>query len=263
MRNAGSTFATGSPRVRRLIRRSFVNREKGRNFSHRCSRLFFQGDRLSGKKMARSHNRCLRARLFPVSFTARDGRAPGSLVCSQNVLASRALTANYQLATRRRRPPPLLAPQHRRLHMLPSSVSSPQLHGREPHTATNASPIPHSLTRRQLSSPPPTHLPSVPSLALPRNPSSHSSDDPHRSLTPQRPSSSASTPLGSSPAPSSPLFLAVAIALSPPLSLSLSLYLYLRSPFVLSRFCFSCPGALVGSPSTLDPPHSVRWRRRW
>jgi len=45
------------------------------------------------KKTTCSHDRCPPAQSFPVSFTTRY-KALSSLLCSQNVLASRALTAN-------------------------------------------------------------------------------------------------------------------------------------------------------------------------
>lgn len=131
-------------------------------------------------------------------------------------------------------------PQHASpLPSFSSPVSSPQTHGREPHTTTALHPYP-TLSLAVNSSPFRRFLP------LSRGaPSPPSLDDPHRSLTPQRPSSSASTPL----------------ALSSPLPhrgrLSLLLSLYLCFPLAPSHSCFARPGALVGSPSTLPTRFSA------
>lgn len=145
-------------------------------------------------------------------------------------------------------------------------TASPQLHSREPHTTTTLHPYP------TLSHSPSTQAPLSPqrplstfcrSLPLSRcAPSPTFLDDPHRSLTPRRPSSSASTPLG--PPPSYPRRGRLFSHLSSPFR-SLAPTCLSRSPSLsLSHSGFSRPGALVGSPSTLDPPHlgSMRWRWR-
>lgn len=136
------------------------------------------------------------------------------------------------------------SPQHRTAESL-----IPFYRARFTHT-------PLSLTRRQpsLLSLASTHLPSVPP-ALPQNPLAHSPSTTRTALTPQRPSSSASSPPRS---------------LIPPRrsccdrSLSFHLPLPVSLPPVSASLV---PDALVGFPfplPLLDPHYSgsVRWRRR-
>lgn len=89
--------ATDSSRFQKFIQRSSVSIEKKKRFrrlSHCSRRACPFPEKTSVGKTSCSRDRYLPARSFPVSFAARDGRAPSPLLCSQNVLASRALTAN-------------------------------------------------------------------------------------------------------------------------------------------------------------------------
>jgi hypothetical protein len=220
---------------------------------------------------------------------------------SQNILTSRALTANWRLATRRRPPLLLAPPRRRRLHASPdpptpcgvtravsfssglplspslSSVSSlphPRPHGREPHTTTTLHPYPtpsHSPSTQSPSPLPPTTSPYLPPVppAVPLCPLAHVLGRPAplsrrpggplraRQPPPFRPPGfPPELPLPPPfplPSPWPSLFPSL-VPLSLSRSLSLSLF----------RSRSSRPGALVGSPSTLDPPHrgSMRWWRR-
>ncbi|KAL0128748.1 hypothetical protein PUN28_003853 [Cardiocondyla obscurior] len=123
-------------------------------------------------------------------------------------------------------------------------VLTPAPRWREPHTATNASPIPHSLTRRQLSSPLTLHLPFSPPFILPAV-LSLSRATPHPSPPSTR--TALSLPSGplrarqppSVPRPSPP---------PPPPWSSLSLS---RSPFYLAS------ASLVPAPSSVPPRPST------
>lgn len=149
---------------------------------------------------------------------------PRSSVRSQNVLTSRALTANWRLATRRRPPLLLAPPRRRRLHASPDplphspcgvshSVSfpfglplflslsrspslSPVSSLPHPSPVESLTPLLH-FTHTPLSHSPSTQPPPSPQYPLPTfcrslplsrcAPSPTFSDDPHRSLTPGGP----------------------------------------------------------------------------
>lgn len=188
---------------------------------------------------------CLRIRSFSVSFAARNEIAqPLADVITER---PRITSAHGELATgdaaTTSSPPRTATPPPPRLAVpfpFPFSgvlSASPQPHGRESHTTTTLHPYPTLSLAIQ---PPPfsslaSPLPSVGSSRSPAElPSSQSFDDPHRSLAPQRPSSSASTPLGPSfPVPHCGRF---------------SLFIFVLGSRSLARFCFSRPGALVGVP---------------